>query len=104
MRGAGGHAERRPRFRNGWYGFCHGLREALRHGGQPFQHPYGVREFVLAGRPDDRVRRGAKAPVWPFVHLNRTRVVPPCTVAEEETKEGLAALDGAPSVAAEYTV
>jgi taurine--2-oxoglutarate transaminase len=40
--------------------------------------------------------------LWPFVNMNRTHVVPPCTVTEEELKEGLAALDAALSVADEY--
>lgn len=37
--------------------------------------------------------------LWPFVNMNRTHVVPPCTVTEEEAREGLAALDAALSVA-----
>ncbi|MGW5094178.1 aminotransferase class III-fold pyridoxal phosphate-dependent enzyme [Streptomyces nodosus] len=41
--------------------------------------------------------------VWPFVNMNRTHVVPPCTLTEAEAKEGLAALDAALSVADEYT-
>ncbi|CAL9472168.1 aspartate aminotransferase family protein [Streptomyces sp. enrichment culture] len=40
--------------------------------------------------------------VWPFVNMNRTHVVPPCTVTEAELKEGLAVLDSALSVADEY--
>ncbi|MDT3397417.1 aspartate aminotransferase family protein [Streptomyces sp. B1866] len=36
-------------------------------------------------------RRG----LWPFVNMNRTHVVPPCTVTEAEAKEGLAILDEA---------
>jgi taurine--2-oxoglutarate transaminase len=40
-------------------------------------------------------RRG----LWPFVNMNRLHVVPPCTVTEEEAKEGLAILDEALSVA-----
>ncbi len=35
--------------------------------------------------------------------MNRTHVVPPCTITETEAKEGLAALDAALSVADEYT-
>ncbi|MFE9093009.1 aspartate aminotransferase family protein [Streptomyces sp. NPDC007264] len=42
--------------------------------------------------------------LWPFVNMNRTHVVPPCTLTEAEAKEGLAALDAALSVADEYTV
>jgi taurine--2-oxoglutarate transaminase len=41
--------------------------------------------------------------LWPFVNMNRTHVVPPCTVTPAELKEGLAALDAALSVADEYT-
>ncbi|MGV9884018.1 aminotransferase class III-fold pyridoxal phosphate-dependent enzyme [Streptomyces sp. NPDC003006] len=33
--------------------------------------------------------------LWPFINMNRTHVVPPCTVTETEAKEGLAALDAA---------
>ncbi|MCA6094316.1 aspartate aminotransferase family protein [Streptomyces sp. SCA3-4] len=40
-----------------------------------------------------------KAGLWPFVNMNRTHVVPPCTITEAEAKEGLAALDEALSVA-----
>ena len=31
----------------------------------------------------------------PFIHFNRIHVVPPCTVTEDEAKEGLAILDEA---------
>lgn len=31
--------------------------------------------------------------LWPFVHFNRTHVVPPCTISEAEAKEGLEILD-----------
>lgn len=41
--------------------------------------------------------------LWPFINMNRTHVVPPCTITEAEAKEGLAALDAALSVADEYT-
>ena len=37
--------------------------------------------------------------VWPFTHFNRTHVVPPCTITEDEAREGLAALDEALAVA-----
>jgi taurine--2-oxoglutarate transaminase len=37
--------------------------------------------------------------LWPFVNMNRTHVVPPCTVTEAEVKEGLSVLDEALSVA-----
>jgi taurine--2-oxoglutarate transaminase len=42
--------------------------------------------------------------LWPFVNMNRTHVVPPCTVTDAEAKEGLAALDEALSVADAHTV
>ncbi|MFF3914482.1 aspartate aminotransferase family protein [Streptomyces sp. NPDC001852] len=59
--------------------------------------PYGatgsatapMAEFAAACR-----KRG----LWPFVHMNRTHVVPPCTVTAEEAAEGLAVLDEALSV------
>ncbi len=41
-------------------------------------------------------RRGG---VWPFVHFNRTHVVPPCTITEAEVREGIAVLDRALDVA-----
>ncbi|MEX2983368.1 aspartate aminotransferase family protein [Streptomyces sp. C36] len=44
------------------------------------------------------------AGLWPFVNMNRTHAVPPCTVTVSEAKEGLAALDEALTVADRYTV
>ncbi|WP_405979979.1 aspartate aminotransferase family protein [Streptomyces sp. NBC_00158] len=41
--------------------------------------------------------------LWPFVNMNRTHVVPPCTVTEAEAKEGLALLDEALTVADRHT-
>ncbi len=41
--------------------------------------------------------------LWPFVNMNRTHVVPPCTVTEAEAKEGLAILDEALTVADGFT-
>ncbi|HEX2704204.1 MAG TPA: aspartate aminotransferase family protein [Candidatus Lustribacter sp.] len=42
--------------------------------------------------------------LWPFVHFNRTHVVPPCTTTVEEVREGLAILDEALDVTdLEYT-
>ncbi|MFC5719555.1 aspartate aminotransferase family protein [Streptomyces gamaensis] len=46
-------------------------------------------------------RRGG---LWPFVNMNRTHVVPPCTITEAEAKEGLAVLDTALSAADAHTV
>jgi taurine--2-oxoglutarate transaminase len=33
--------------------------------------------------------------LWPFVNMNRTHVVPPCTISAEEAEQGLAVLDEA---------
>ncbi len=41
--------------------------------------------------------------LWPFVHFNRTHIVPPCTTTEAEVREGLAILDEALKVADQYT-
>ncbi|MFI1282562.1 aspartate aminotransferase family protein [Streptomyces sp. NPDC020858] len=41
--------------------------------------------------------------LWPFVNMNRTHVVPPCTITEAEAKEGLALLDEALTVADRHT-
>ncbi|MCQ4081644.1 aspartate aminotransferase family protein [Streptomyces sp. RB6PN25] len=43
-------------------------------------------------------RRG----LWPFVNMNRTHVVPACTITESEAKEGLAILDEALTVTDAY--
>ena len=40
--------------------------------------------------------------LWPFVHFNRTHVVPPCTTSAAEVREGLAILDEALAVADSY--
>jgi len=42
--------------------------------------------------------------LWPFIHFNRTHVVPPCTVSEDELREGFAILDEALTVADQYYV
>ena len=45
-----------------------------------------------------------KQGLWPFLHFNRTHVVPPCTITPDEAREGLAMLDTALDVAdAHYT-
>ncbi|GAB3118452.1 aspartate aminotransferase family protein [Streptomyces calidiresistens] len=41
--------------------------------------------------------------LWPFVHFNRTHVVPPCTITEEEVRYGIALLDRALDVADRHT-
>jgi len=40
--------------------------------------------------------------LWPFTHFNRLHVVPPCTVSDEEAREGIAILDEALSVTDGY--
>jgi taurine---2-oxoglutarate transaminase len=40
--------------------------------------------------------------LWPFVHFNRTHVVPPCTTSAAEIREGIAILDEALEVADGY--
>ena len=40
--------------------------------------------------------------LWPMTHFNRTHVVPPCTITEEDLREGLAILDEALEVADRY--
>ncbi|MEH6416109.1 aspartate aminotransferase family protein [Pseudomonas sp. CGJS7] len=42
--------------------------------------------------------------LWPFVNFNRTHIVPPLTIGEDELREGLAMLDEALSVADRYCV
>ncbi len=37
--------------------------------------------------------------VWPFTHFNRMHVVPPCTISDDDAREGLAAIDEALAVA-----
>ena len=40
--------------------------------------------------------------VWPFAHFNRLQVTPPCTTSDDETRQGLAAIDKALEVADRY--
>ena len=40
--------------------------------------------------------------LWPMTHFNRTHVVPPCTISEQELREGLAILDEALETADSY--
>ncbi|MGK5546125.1 aspartate aminotransferase family protein [Streptomyces sp. URMC 127] len=42
--------------------------------------------------------------LWPFVNMNRTHVVPPCTITDAEAEQGLAILDEALTVADTYAV
>ena len=41
--------------------------------------------------------------LWPFVHFNRTHVVPPITISDDEMREGLAIIDEALTVADKHT-
>jgi taurine--2-oxoglutarate transaminase len=43
-----------------------------------------------------------KRGLWPFIHFNRTHVVPPCTTTAEEVAEGIEILDDALTVADGY--
>ncbi len=45
-----------------------------------------------------------KRGLWPFVHFNRTHVVPPCTTSAEEVAEGIEILDEALTVADRHYV
>lgn len=40
--------------------------------------------------------------LWPFIHFNRTHIVPPCTTTSDEISEGIAILDEALTVADQY--
>ncbi|MET4079823.1 MULTISPECIES: aspartate aminotransferase family protein [Janibacter] len=42
--------------------------------------------------------------LWPFVHMNRTHVVPPCVISDEDARTGLAILDEALEVADSFVV
>ena len=52
-----------------------------------------MNEFAAACK-----RRG----LWPFIHFNRTHVVPPCTATADEVREGVAVMDEALAVADRY--
>ena len=41
--------------------------------------------------------------LWPFIHFNRTHIVPPLTTTAQEVAEGLDILDRALNVADEHT-
>ena len=40
--------------------------------------------------------------LWPFIHFNRTHIVPPCTTSVEDVREGLAILDEALTVTDQF--
>ncbi|MEU9865714.1 aspartate aminotransferase family protein [Streptomyces sp. NPDC047971] len=53
-----------------------------------------------AAAPMARVAAACKERgLWPFIHMNRIHVAPPCNLTESEAKEGLAVLDEALEVA-----
>ncbi|MFF2148171.1 aspartate aminotransferase family protein [Kitasatospora sp. NPDC058190] len=55
-------------------------------------------------RPVDEVVAFCKENgLWPVYNYNRIHVVPPCTITDEEAREGLAILDQALSIADKYT-
>lgn len=43
-----------------------------------------------------------KRGLWPFVHFNRTHIVPPCTITADDVREGIAIVDDALTVADGY--
>ena len=43
------------------------------------------------------------AGLWPFIHMNRTHVCPPCVISADEVRQGVAILDQALGVADRYT-
>ena len=43
------------------------------------------------------------AGLWPFIHMNRTHVCPPCVITADEVQQGVAILDRALEVADRYT-
>jgi len=62
--------------------------------------------FAAAGaaaKPMNDVMAACKANgVWPFAHFNRLQVTPPCTIGDDEAREGLAAIDKALDAADKY--
>ncbi len=40
--------------------------------------------------------------VWPFAHFNRLQVTPPCTISDQDARDGLAIIDKALEVADKY--
>ncbi|MEO7070099.1 MAG: aspartate aminotransferase family protein, partial [Nostocoides sp.] len=58
---------------------------------------------VAAGPMNEFAAACKERGLWPFIHFNRTHVVPPCTTTEAEVREGLAILDQALKVADQHT-
>ncbi len=42
--------------------------------------------------------------VWPFAHFNRLQVTPPCTISDQDAREGLAIIDKALDAADRYCI
>ncbi|MBW8810842.1 MAG: hypothetical protein JF591_18920, partial [Lysobacter sp.] len=42
------------------------------------------------------------AGLWPFTHFNRTHVVPPLTISEDDLRKGLAIIDEALTMTDRY--
>ena len=57
--------------------------------------PYGASSPAM----DELVAACRSRGLLPFTNYNRLHVVPPCTVSDEEAREGLAILDEALAVA-----
>ena len=60
----------------------------------PAPRPAPMNEFAAACKAQG---------LWPFIHFNRTHVVPPCTTTADEMAEGLDILDRALDVADRFT-
>ena len=60
--------------------------------------PYGGTSAAM----DDLVRACKRGGLLPFTNYNRLHAVPPCTVSEDEAREGIAILDEALSAADAY--
>jgi taurine--2-oxoglutarate transaminase len=60
--------------------------------------PYGGSSQALNALAAQCRSRG----LLPFINYNRLHVVPPCTISDEQAKEGLAILDEALSVVDEF--
>ena len=60
--------------------------------------PYGGSSAAMTALVAECKARG----LMPFTNYNRLHVVPPCTITEEQAKEGIAILDEALAVADGY--
>ena len=64
--------------------------------------PYNA-SGAAAGPMNELVAAAKAEGLWPFVHFNRTHVVPPCTTTAAEMRQGLEMLDAALDVADRHT-